>query len=263
MTAALRSDLGDWRDSISWRPEIFTDLGVRSDFYAELGFNHALTAFPVPAFEEALDISGLRRERPPLVARYGAPVPSSQDEDQEEEFTRSNTAHDWLQRLETQLRAFIDEHMARAFGADWPERRLPNGMYDQWREKKRKAQQAGAAEWPLIAYADFTYYALVICRADNWREVFAVFFGRRESVRESFQRLYPVRLDTMHARPITQDDELLLYVEARRLMRMILGERAWNRRGQPSGVHSACFPRAISPSNSSSEATNSCSRVSR
>lgn len=47
------------------------------------------------------------------------------------------------------------------------------------------------------------------------------YFERQESVRESFQRLYPVRNDTMHARPITQDDELLLYVEGKRLMRRI------------------------------------------
>ena len=75
---------------------------------------------------------------------------------------------------------------------------------------------------PLIAYADFTDYVLVICKADNWREVFEGHFDRPESVRESFQRLHPIRLDTMHARPIGQDDELLLYVEVKRLVRVVL-----------------------------------------
>ena len=107
--------------------------------------------------------------------------------------------------------------MTRAVGEDWVKRRLPNGMYEEWKEKHRKAREAGASERPLIAYADFTDYMRVICRRDNWRDVFAIFFGREESVRESFQRLYPIRLDTMHARVITQDDELLLYVETRRL----------------------------------------------
>ncbi|MEX0805198.1 MAG: hypothetical protein WD688_18030 [Candidatus Binatia bacterium] len=74
----------------------------------------------------------------------------------------------------------------------------------------------------MIAYADFTDYERVICRGDNWRDVFAPFFRRPESLRESLQRLYPIRLDTMHARFITQDDELLLYVETRRLMGIIL-----------------------------------------
>ena len=93
-----------------------------------------------------------------------------------------------------------------------------------WSRAISSSRKAVAADRPLVAYADFTDYALLICRSDNWREVFAMFFGRPESVRESFQRLYPIRLDTMHARPITQDDELLLYVETRRLVKIILGD---------------------------------------
>jgi hypothetical protein len=223
LVSALRIDLGDWRDPIAWRPEIFTDSAARSDFYVSLGFDRALTDFPATAFEQSLDIAGLRREPPPLVDLYGVPVPRPDDDDEEEGFARTNMAHDWLLRLETQLRRFIDERMTRAFGADWVKHRLPNGLYEEWQEKKRKAKEAGGREWPLIAYADFRDYERVMCRSDNWREIFAAFFGRPERVRESFQRLYPIRLDTMHARPITQDDELLLYVETRRLVKVIIG----------------------------------------
>jgi Swt1-like HEPN len=222
LSAALRLDLGDWREPITWQSEILADLGARSDFYAGLGFNRALTEFPAPAFQESLDIAGLLRERPPIVDLYGAPILPSGDKDEEEGFERTNTAHDWLLRLETQLRAFIDEAMTQAFGPNWPKHRLPNGVYDQWQEKKQAAEKAGAQVRPLIAYADFTDYERVICRGDNWRELFGAFFQRPETVRESFQRLYPIRLDTMHARPITQDDELLLYVETRRLVKVIV-----------------------------------------
>ena len=225
LASALRIDLGDWRDPIAWRPELFTDLAARSDFYVSLGFDRALTDFPAPAFEQSLDIAGLRREPPTLVDRYGAPVDRSNDDDKEEGLARTNKAHDWLLRLETQLREFIDERMTRAYGTDWPKHRLPNDLYESWQEKKRKAKEAGGEEWPLVSYADFTDYERVICKRDNWREIFAVFFGRSESVRESFQRLYPIRLDTMHARSITQDDELLLYVETRRLVKVIKGRR--------------------------------------
>ena len=38
------------------------------------------------------------------------------------------------------------------------------------------------------------------------------------------QRLYPITIDTMHARVVTLDDELLLYVEVRRLMKVIEGD---------------------------------------
>jgi Swt1-like HEPN len=222
--ATLRLDLGDWRDTISWPPEIFTDLSARSKFYVGLGFNAALTDFPLPAFEQSLDIAGLRRDLPPMVEGYGPPV-RPVDGDEEEGLTRTNAAHDRLLRLERLLRKFIDEEMTRAFGADWPKHRLPNGLYDQWHEKKRKAEQAGAEERPLVEYADFTDYVPVICKTDNWREVFGPFFNRPESVRESFQRLHPIRLDTMHARLITQDDELMLHVEVKRLVKVIVKRR--------------------------------------
>jgi hypothetical protein len=221
LSTALRVGLGDWRDAITWPTDVFTNLTARSEFYASLGFNPALTDFPAPAFEQSLDIAGLRRDPPPLITLYGTPVELSDDEAEEEGLARTNAAHDWLQRLETQLRNFIEEKMTHAFGADWHKRRLPTGLYDLWQEKKLKAKQSGGTDWPLIAYADFTDYERVICKSDNWREVFAVSFMRIESVRESFQRLYPIRLDTMHARPITQDDELLLFVETRRLVRVI------------------------------------------
>ena len=73
---------------------------------------------------------------------------------------------------------------------------------------------------PLVVFADFTDYEKVICKRDNW-PVFEPFFVRPESIRETFQRLYPIRLDTMHSRPITQDDELLLWLETRRIIRAI------------------------------------------
>jgi hypothetical protein len=226
LSAALRFGLGDWRDQITWRPEIFTDLTARADFYVGLGFNPALTDFPLPAFEQSLDIAGLRRELPPIVEGYGPPVTSEGDEVEEDGLARTNAAHDRLQRMERLLRKFIDEEMTRAFGVDWPKNRLPNGLYDAWQDKKRKAEEAGAEERPLIEYADFTHYAPLICRTGNWREVFMPFFVRPESVRESFQRLHPIRLDVAHARLITQDDVLLLCVEVKRLVKVIRVRRS-------------------------------------
>jgi len=226
LAASLRINLGDWRDPITWRPEIFTNLSARSEFYASLGFNPDLTDFPMPAFKQSLNLAGLIPEPSSIDDRYTNSIPTPSDEDElDEGLTRTNMAHDRLLRFESRLRAFIDEKMKLAFGSDWPKHRLPNGMFDQWQEKKRKAELADAREHPLLAYADFTDYVPVICREDNWRSVFAPFFKRKESVRESFQRLYPIRVDTMHARIITQDDELFLCVETLRLERIIIKNR--------------------------------------
>ncbi|MFZ5781342.1 MAG: hypothetical protein ACOY4R_14215 [Pseudomonadota bacterium] len=216
----LRSALGDWRDSITVPEAALSNLIVRSEFYRARGFDEALTDLPADAFDEAVDIAGLRGEPPPLIVIYAPPVPATDDLAEEAGFVRTNRAHDWLTRFETVVRKFIDDEMARAFGADWPRHRLPNGMYDAWVEKHRKAGDRGRGR-PLIAYADLTDYLSVILRADNWRQVFARFFLREETIREAFQRLYPFRLDTMHARLISLDDELFLYVEIRRIMSRI------------------------------------------
>jgi hypothetical protein len=220
VSALLRAGLGDWRDTITWPPAIFIDLTARSEFYVGLGFDTELTDLPAPAFLETVTIARLRRKPPALVEAYGTPIARTESDDEEIALVRTNEAHDWLLRLETQLRRFTDRRMTEAYGPDWPRHRLPNDLYEKWARKKQRAEDAGGRVWPLIAYADFTDYELVLCRGDNWREVFVRYFSRPESVRETFQRLYPIRLDTMHARPITQDDELLLYVETRRLMKV-------------------------------------------
>ena len=217
----LRRSLGDWRDTISWPESIWSDLGARAEFYVDLGFDADLTHLPAPAFHDATSATEVRDEPPSMVEAYCPSPPPAFDPDEEAALARTNEAHDRLQRLESQLRCFIDREMTDAFGSDWPTHRLPNGKCDEWKAKKDTADRSGAPPRPLIAYADFTDYVLVICRRDNWDDVFEPYFERKDGVRESFQRLYPVRNDTMHARPITQDDELLLYVEGKRLMRRI------------------------------------------
>jgi hypothetical protein len=63
----------------------------------------------------------------------------------------------------------------------------------------------------------------LITKADNWNEVFKGTFLGPESVRESFQRLGPVRLCAMHARPITKAELVLASAEIKRLRIAISG----------------------------------------
>ena len=191
------------------------DIVARTDFYVDRGFDPNLTDFPAAAFNEGLDLAGIR-PAPSLVALYGPPVPPSNDPEVETAFQRTNTAHDWLQRLETSLRAFINTRMMQAHGEHWPKQRTPAGLHDKWKEKKLIAEKAGRPSRPLIEYAHFTEYVEIVCRADNW-PLFVSAFRNQASFRESMQRLYPIRIATMPARIITQSDELYLYVEVRRL----------------------------------------------
>lgn len=211
--SALRSGLGDWRDPVSLDPLPLIDPMIRTSLYAERGFNFDLTDFTPAAFNEGLDLAGLREDEA-----------ASEDGEHEEGFARAKEAYDRLHRLEVALRRFIDSALSEVFGPDWMKTQLPKDMLEGWMDKREKAIRAGQPEYPLIDYADFTDYKPIIERKDNWNRVFRRVFGRPEDIRESFQRLFPVRIATMHARIITQEDELLLLVEVGRVIKAI-GQR--------------------------------------
>jgi hypothetical protein len=209
VTSALRDALGDWRGVKAFPDTIFTNPVARSDFYVGLGFNVALTEFTAPAFDETMALAGIG-------------PPDTEEADEEDAGLERNTAaYKELLRFELRLRRFIDRVMTEAYGARWVKQRTPPGMMKGWREKRATALTKGESEQPLINYADFSDYAQIIGRNDNWNDVFKAFFGRREDVQESLIRLSPIRIVTMHARILTLDDELLLRVETRRVLRAI------------------------------------------
>lgn len=213
VASALRLELGDWREPIVWPKEIFDDLQARSSFYASLGVNPALTTMPAPAFREILEVAG-------FVEPFDPPDEPFDEEGEtvKTAFGRTNDAHDKLQRLEVELRRFIEAVLSTEHGEQWAKCSVPGPTLEQWKEKREKARYHTDNRHPLISYADFTDYERIICRRDNWKH-FEPYFDHRESVAESLHRLYPIRVDTMHARMITQDDELFLLVEYKRLTR--------------------------------------------
>ena len=220
LTSALCTELGDWRKEINWPSEIFTDPLARTSFYEDRGLNPTLTAFPANTFEQIINIANLKGTLEPLADPYYFETEGEEDE-KEAAFERTTEAYKQLQYLETQIRKFIDERMQEVFGWDWIKHQVPGEIRQQWLRKQQKAKDYDEPERLLIAYADFADYVPIIIRKDNWETVFKQTFRRRDFVRESFQRLYPIRNCTMHARLITQDDELYLYVETKRILAAI------------------------------------------
>ncbi|MES2983962.1 MAG: hypothetical protein V4735_02095 [Pseudomonadota bacterium] len=213
LTVGLRSDLGDWRDVNALT--IGSNLDSRAVYYSEQGFRSELTNFPPIVFENSLGMEELPIPSPAIVEIFGEPVEPEENEDGSA-FQRTNEAHLWLMRFEIQIRNFINKTMTEAWGEDWPKHKLPNGLYDSWCEKQEKAQQAGRKPCHIICFADFTDYERVINRTDNWNTVFKAIFRDPANVRESFNRMNLPRVETMHARPLSQDDQLLLYTEIKR-----------------------------------------------
>ena len=218
LTEKLRLDLGDWRQ-VTLPDRIADDPIERTLFYDELGLNPDLTAFPNEAFEQIIADTGLSTLDIPLSENHYRF--SSPKETEEEGFERTNRAHKLLMRLESLLRNYIAERMAEAFGANWMRQRIPGNILSDWKTKRQLASREDGREFPLIAYSDFSDYMQIIVRKDNWNDIFGTDFKYKSSVEESFRRLYPIRLATMHSRIITQDDELYLFVEMKRILKAI------------------------------------------
>lgn len=216
-SGALRSELGDWRDITMPTPQALINPISRSEFYVEQGLNTNLTDFTQPAFYDGLRVARLRSERDE----------ADDAADGLDEIDRAKEAFELLLRFEVALRRFIEEVMEKEFGLSWMRQQLPNNMLATWVEKKEKAKNAGQSDAPLIDYADFSDYKPIIERRDNWERVFKHFFGRQQDVGESFNRLFPIRIATMHARIITNDDQLYLLIETKRII------KAMDRNKQP------------------------------
>lgn len=211
LVRGLRNALGDWRDGAIDPTSMLDDAPARVTAYVGRGFNTELTDFPARSFDAALTATGLRAE---VLLEVLPPPPIGDAPDINVE------GYSWLFILETTLRAFIVARLS-VIDARWERSRLPNGMRDEWMEKRQKDLDAGKPGKPLIDYADFTDYVRIITRRDNWRECFEGYFKREESVREAFHRLYPIRLVIAHMRILTSEELLLLNVEVGQLLKAI------------------------------------------
>jgi len=210
--ATLREALGDWRTvELPWTE--VPDSNLREKFYLDQGFDANLIRLPEPAFTFAL-------RNVDLVRTPIAPAETEVFDEEEILHQRMRRAYGLFLRLERKLREYIDRRMTEKYGAEWERHRCHgNGkIYELWVQKREKAVQSGFKTERLIHYADFTEYADLMTKSDNWDEVFKTAFGRPENVRESFHRLAPVRLCTMHARPITKTEFVLAWAEITRLL---------------------------------------------
>ncbi len=230
---ALQSLLGTW-DSSKLTNSILFESEARTKFYLDQGFDARLTAFPSIAYNDALFQSGLLRPDlfSPVFPRTemgyypleedARETAEGSDVDEEKELkARLLRAYDIISNLEIRLREFLVQIMESVFGQSWTKQRVPGEIYKQWKEKRDSAVRKGESEQPILWYADFTDYERIITRKDNWKDTFEGKFINMMDVQVSFQRLYPIRNCTMHTRPLTKEDFLLLTVEAQRILRAI------------------------------------------
>lgn len=213
--------LGDWRKPDDRSFKIFNDYKFRQELYLDKRFDAHFLGIPDTTFMQATAVSGLRkpeleynRDLPDFLFNFKYP-------DEKEAHYRTNKAHSLLTNLERTMRQFIDHNMTKILGHNWQDEHLPQGMLEKWKEKKNRKEKKKGPSRPVLEYSDFTDYIEIITKKKNWDSVFMVLFETKEDVQESFRRLFPLRLDTMHSRYISKNDQMLLYSETMRLFAKI------------------------------------------
>jgi hypothetical protein len=132
---------------------------------------------------------------------------------------RMTAAYRLLHCFEVRLRETITVVMESKFGPNWMRKRVSPKIVALWEEKRAKAEQKGLTTQGLLNYADFTDYLGIIVQRDNWRDAFQSVFGNQKDTEVSFERLQPLRVATMHNRPLTGADGAVLATEVCRLLR--------------------------------------------
>lgn len=196
VSETLRGHLGNWTSVASEDVQRLFD---------EEDTSHVLRKYGVPdkydlLSEEALD----HLATPGRNARNGE--------------LRAQTAYRQLLRLERHLRSFIDAKMTAAYGRSWIKQKVDKKRREDWEAKRAKGQKGATTDTRLIDFADFTHYEAIITRQDVFNDVFKECFERRESIRESFVRLYPYRNAVMHARAMSRREHLLMVAEVERII---------------------------------------------
>lgn len=127
----------------------------------------------------------------------------------------------FLYLLETEIRRFIHNVMISHSGDGWEKHSLPPNMYNGWKEKHAEAVRKGRdPATALIEFADFTDYTPLITSNLNWK-IFEPFFGNKMLTQASFQRLFPYRLDTMHARAFAQEELVIVAGDCQWLLKRL------------------------------------------
>jgi Swt1-like HEPN len=202
VTAAFRANLGDFRSPVDMAPMAYVDPQVRDELYLARGFNPDLSDFTPRAFREIISIAGVGDEV-----------------DADDDLARNESAYRQLLRFEIQMRRFIAAVMEAAHGSSWMTLRLHENIRTKWTKKREAEIKAGRPDCEPIEFADIGDLISIMDRNDDWEALFKPIFGpRKENVRESLNRLIPIRNATMHCRIITLKDEATIEYETARIL---------------------------------------------
>ena len=123
-----------------------------------------------------------------------------------------------FRQVEHHLRVTVETKLRGLVGERWYRSRVPGQTWKRWQERKEEDCRRRSDSFPLIFYADFTDLSEIICRKDNWKDVFRPLFVSKDDLQVSLQRLNPIRNAIAHNRPLVRTDQIILFCEAYRIL---------------------------------------------
>ena len=123
-----------------------------------------------------------------------------------------------FRQVEHYLRVTVETKLRGLVGERWYRSRVPGQTWKRWQERKEEDCRRRSDSFPLIFYADFTDLSEIICRKDNWKDVFRPLFVSKDDLQVSLQRLNPIRNAIAHNRPLVRTDQITLFCEAYRIL---------------------------------------------
>jgi hypothetical protein len=133
-----------------------------------------------------------------------------------------------LNELETSLRQYVEKQMSKISPKWWKER-IPRDVQELSEQRKKGNEECS---WPwygkgsesLMCYIDFSDYARILLRRDNWRDCFRKAFKNQTQLQASLERLEPIRNTIAHNRALTPDQKMTLSIEKKFILSCICTE---------------------------------------
>jgi len=137
-------------------------------------------------------------------------------------------AYTTLYSFENEMREFIEDEMEKRFGEKWWDQRVPQDVKETAQTNlsrnspvmpRSKPREKGKKQ--LIDYINFSDFAKIIARRDNWRDLFKDFFRKQDEVNVWLGEINPIRNNIMHSREISVQQYEVLKNTTNKLRRHI------------------------------------------
>ena len=125
------------------------------------------------------------------------------------------TSYETMFNLENSLRAFIVKELSS----------VPDPqMVEAWKKRMgddSKRPGSSKQNASLIEYSDFYDLVTLIVNRGNWKKCFEKFFGNANVIQAKMYELVPIRNDIAHNRHLSEDNELMLKLYSKQILKLI------------------------------------------